>query len=194
MNLVAEAVLHDGIFTLRGSEIASVSIHDGFFSGEQFGSRGDVGSCHLQRVNKSAVLNHPNVCFVSEVSLITLLHLMRFRITQLFVVFGGGWCRDDGGIYNRALLQKQSLLLPQLYYLRKQLLLQAVVYENVPKTPQRIAVWHLIAGLHAAEARKSTVVDFLGYQCFVGKIIQVLQQIQPQHQFQVVGFIPRSPL
>ena len=149
----------------------------------------DIGGCHFNCVDKPTVLINSNMGFVAKMPRVALLYLMGLRVTLLFLILCGGRGGDDSGVHNSPLFQQQPLLLQQSDYLRKQLLLQAIVHENITKAAQRIAVRHLVAGIHTAEVRKSTAVDCLGNRRFVGQVIKVLQQIQPQHQFQVVGLI-----
>ena len=46
-----------------------------------------------------------------------------------------------------------------------------------------------VPGIHAAEVRKGAAVYDLCHGSHVGEVIQVLQHIEPQHQFQIVGLI-----
>ena len=85
-------------------------------------------------------------------------------------------------------------MLQKLHYLAEQLLLQPIAYQQIPKTPQCISVRHLVAGVHSAELRKGSAVYDLSHCCFVRQIIQVLQQIDPQHPLQIVGLIAAFPL
>lgn len=39
------------------------------------------------------------------------------------------------------------------------------------------------------EIRKSAAVDCLRYRCLIAEIVQVLQQVQPKHDFQRVRFV-----
>lgn len=49
--------------------------------------------------------------------------------------------------------------LKQLDHLSKQLFLQSVPHQNIAEPSQRVAVRHLIAGVHTAELRKSAAAD-----------------------------------
>ena len=77
----------------------------------------------------------------------------------------------------------------KFYYLRKQLLLDSVSYQNVAKSSQRSAIRHLIAGFYSAKVRKGTAVDYLCNRCHIGEIIQILYKIDSQHPFQIVGLV-----
>ena len=68
-------------------------------------------------------------------------------------------------------------------------MLDSVVLQNVAEPSQGIPVRHLVAGIHAAEVRKGAAVYDLCHGSHVGEVIQVLQYIEPQHQFQIVGLI-----
>lgn len=61
----------------------------------------------------------------------------------------------------------QTALHQKFYYLRKQLLLDSVSHQDVAKSPQRIAIRHLIAGFYSAKVRKGTAVDYLGNRCHI---------------------------
>ena len=52
-----------------------------------------------------------------------LIDRICLRIAFLFPVFGGRWCGNPGGIYNRTLFRQQSALRQQPYHLSKQLFL-----------------------------------------------------------------------
>ena len=59
----------------------------------------------------------------------------------------------------------------------------------MPKTPDGIAIRHLIAGVHTAELRECTAVDDFIARRVIREVIEMLQHIYPEHQFQVVGLI-----
>ena len=59
----------------------------------------------------------------------------------------------------------------------------------MPKTPDGIAIRHLIAGVHAAELRERTAVDDFIARRVIREVVEVLQHIDSEHQFQVVGLI-----
>ena len=44
-------------------------------------------------------------------------------------------------------------------------------------------------GIDAAEIRKRTAVDRFCDSCLIAQVVQVLQQIQPQHDLQWIGFV-----
>lgn len=48
-------------------------------------------------------------------------------------------------------------------------------------------------GVHSTEIRKGSAVYDLSHRCFVRQIIQVLQQIDPQHTFQIARLIAVRP-
>ena len=91
------------------------------------------------------------VGFVSEVPGIALFNLMCLRVPLLFLVFGRRGRRDNGGVHNGSLFQNQTPLHEHGDHLRKELLLQAIPYQQIPETSQRVTVGHLIAGIHAAK-------------------------------------------
>ena len=59
----------------------------------------------------------------------------------------------------------------------------------MPKTPDGIAIRYLIAGVHAAELRERTAVDDFIARRVIREVVEVLQHIDSEHQFQVVGLI-----
>jgi len=59
----------------------------------------------------------------------------------------------------------------------------------MPKTPDGIAIRHLIAGVHTAELRERTAVDDFIARRVIREVVEVLQHVYPEHQFQVVGLI-----
>ena len=54
-----------------------------------------------------------------------------------------------------------------LYHLRKQLLLDPVLFQYVPESSQRVSVRYLVAGFHPAELRECTAVYDLRHGCHV---------------------------
>ena len=67
--------------------------------------------------------------------------------------------------------------------------MNVVVDEQVAESANGVPVRNLIAGFHTAEIRKSPAVDDLISSAFVGQVVKILQKMNPQHQFQVVGLI-----
>ena len=118
-----------------------------------------------------------------------LFHLMCIRILLLLTVFGRRWCGNDGGIHYRSLFQNEASVHKCGNHLREQLFLQSVLDQQIAKTAKGIAVWTLIAGIDTAEIRKCTTVDCFCYGCLIAQVVQILQQIQPQHSLQRIGFI-----
>ncbi len=76
-------------------------------------------------------------------------------IPLLLTVFGGRWCGNDGGIHNRSLFQNESSFHERGNYLREQPLLQSVLDQQIAKTAKGISIRNLIAGIYAAEIRKT---------------------------------------
>ena len=62
-------------------------------------------------------------------------------------------------------------------------------FQQVAESSQRIAVRYLITRIHATKVRKSAAVNHFGYRRYVGRIIQVLEHVDSQHQFQIVGLV-----
>ena len=143
----------------------------------------DVGAGDLYCVNQPAVFIHADVSFIAEVPAVPLFHRVRFRVSFLFPVLCRGRRCDQGRVHYGSLLQQQASFLQQIYHLRKQLLLQPAAEQQIPEPTQCISVRHLIARFHSAEFRECTAVDHFRYRCLVRQIIQVLNQINPQHPF-----------
>ena len=61
--------------------------------------------------------------------------------------------------------------------------------KDFPEPSDCVAVRYLIAGIDSAERRKRTTVDDLVHRRHVRQIIQVLQYVDPKHQFQVIGLV-----
>jgi len=172
--------------------LATVSIDSTFLTGQQLGGHGNimlVRSGHLQRVDNTAVLIYANVRLVAEMPSVTLLRLMSIRITLLFLILGRTGGRNDGGIHDRPFSQNQTTLCQQTYHLRKQLLLQIILHQKISKMPQRIAIWYLIAGIHTAKLGESATIYHLCHGCHVGEVVQILNQIDSQHTFQIIGLV-----
>ena len=129
------------------------------------------------------------MCLISKVPGVPLFDLMGIRISLFLLVLSGRWSRNDGGIHNGTLLQNEATLHERCYHLSKQLLLQSVPDQQIPESAESIPVRNLIAGIHAAELRKCAAVDCLCHCCLVTQIIEVLQQIQSEHDLQRIGFV-----
>ena len=80
-------------------------------------------------------------------------------------------------------------MLQKLHYLAKKLLLQSIAYQQIPKAAEGISIRHLVAGINAAELRKCAAVDCLCHRSLITQVIEILQQIQPQHGLQRIGFV-----
>ena len=57
-----------------------------------------------------------------------------------------------------------------------------------------ISIRNLIAGFYSTKIRKGAAVNYLAGRRFVRQIVQILQNINSKHQFQVVWFIPAFSL
>ena len=107
----------------------------------------------------------------------------------------------------------RHLFFRQLFHnQREELLLNAVLDEDVPEPSDCIPVRHLIAGLYFAEIRKSTAVNDFVVRCtevrlrrtpriraqrelrVVPQIVTVLQYINPKHQPERIGLVSASTL
>lgn len=111
----------------------------------------DISGCHLHCVNQSAVLIRANMSLVAKVPCIAFLDLMCIRVSLFLLVLVGRRRRDNGRIYDRSLFQDNALFGERGYNLSKQLLLQSVFHQQIPKAAYGISVRHLIAGINAAE-------------------------------------------
>ena len=153
-----------------------------------------IGPSHLNGVDQTGILVHSNVRLVAEVPCVSLLHLMRVRVPLLSLIFCGGWRCNDRGVHNGPFFEDKSPLLqnPPLPGGTASPAAHCVSADS--ETPQCISVRHLVAGVHSAELRKGSAVYDLSHCCFVRQIIQVLQQIDPQHPLQIVGLIAAFPL
>ena len=116
-------------------------------------------------MDDSAVLIHADMRLISEMPGVALLTGFAVGIALLFLVLRGGGGFNKGGIDNRSLFQDQLFFRQLLHDQREELLLNAVLDEDVPESPDCIPVRHLIAGLYFAEIRKSTAVDDFVVRC-----------------------------
>ena len=120
---------------------------------------------------------------------VALFHLMGIRIPLFLLVFRRRRGGNNGGIHNRSLFQNEASCHKRGDHLSKQLFLQSVLGQQIAKTAKGIAVRNLIAGIDTAKIRKRAAVDCFCNGCLITQVIQVLQQIQPQHSLQRIGFI-----
>ena len=115
---------------------------------------------------------------------------MCIRILLLLTVFGRRWCGNDGGIHYRSLFQNEASFHKCGNHLREQLFLQSVLDQQIAKTAKGIAVWTLIAGIDAAEIRKTHGCRLLLLRLTSSlRSYKILQQIQPQHDLQRIGLV-----
>ena len=90
--------------------------------------------------------------------------------------------------------QNEATLHERCYHLSKQLLLQSVPDQQIPKTAESIPVRNLIAGINAAELRNARLSMASATVALVTQVIEVLQQIQSEHDLQRIGFCCRALL
>ena len=124
-----------------------------------------------------------------EVPRIALLRGMCVRITLFFLVFGGRRRRNNRGVYDRTFFQNQSSLGQCLYNQCKELFMDMVLNQQIPEPSDGIAVRNLVARFHFTEIRKSPAVDDFVPGPFVGQVIEILDQVDFQHQFKIVGLV-----
>ena len=149
----------------------------------------DIGWRCLHGMNQSAVLVNADMGLIAEVPGVALFHLMGIRIPLFLLVFRRRRGGNNGGIHNRSFFQNEASFHKRGDHLGKQLFLQSVLDQQIAKTAKGIAVRNLIAGIDTAEIRKCTTVDCFCYGCLIAQVVQILQQIQPQHSLQRIGFI-----
>ena len=96
-------------------------------------------------MNQATVLVCTDMRFVAKVPGVAFPDLMRIRIPLLLLVLGGGRRRDNGRVNDRSLFQDHPPLHECCHDLRKQLLLQSILYQQIPKASYGIPVRNLIA-------------------------------------------------
>ena len=114
---------------------------------------------------------------------------MRVRGLLLFLIFCREWRCNNHEIHDVPFFEDKTSLPQKLHYLTEQLFLRLVAYQQIPKAPQCISVWRLVAGLHSSEIRKRPAAYGLSHRCFIRRITQVLQQTDPQHTLQIASLI-----
>ena len=72
--------------------------------------------------------------------------------------------------------------------------MDAVPDQQIAELSDCVSVRNLIAGFHAAKIRKGAAVNDFIPCAHIGQIIQILQQVDAEHQFKLVGFISVLPL
>ena len=167
------------VLSFLGAQISAVTVDSFFFAGQQFRHHCDVvgvGSGHLNGVCQTAVLVYADMGLVSEMPSISLLYRMGIRVPHLLLILRGGRGQDNHRIHECSLFQNETFLHQRVNHLGKQLLLDPVVLQNVAESSQGIPVWHMVAGIHAAEFRKGEAVYNLCHGRHIGEVIQVLNQ------------------
>lgn len=66
--------------------------------------------------------------------------------------------------------------------------------QEIAESSDSVSIGNLIARFYAAKIRKGATVHNLVAGPLVGQRIQILQKMNPEHQFQVIGFISALPL
>ena len=61
--------------------------------------------------------------------------------------------------------------------------------QQIPKPSDGVTVLNLIAGLYFTEIRKCAAVNDFVSGSFVGEVVQVLDQVDSQHQLKIVGLV-----
>ena len=169
-DLFAGFVSYFGIFSLRCAEVPAVSVECIFLSVHEFGCHGHIGyiGCRsLNSVNNTAVPVHTNMCLISEMPGVAFPRLMGVGIALLFLVFRGRWNCYNRRIYDRSLFQNEATLHQYSNHLCKQLLLQSVLHQLIPKASQSISVGYLVTGIYPAKLRKCATVYDLPHRAFI---------------------------
>ena len=109
-----------------------------------------IGPSHLNGMDQTGILVHSNVRLIAEVPCVPLLPLMRVRVPLLFLIFCGGWRRNDRGVHNGPFFEDKSSLLQKLHYLAEQLLLQPIAYQQIPKTPREVLFYVFYSTISAS--------------------------------------------
>ena len=67
--------------------------------------------------------------------------------------------------------------------------MNVVFDQQIAESSNRIAIGYLVAGFNFAEIRKSPAVNDFVPGSFVGQVIQVLEKVDSQHQFKILGLV-----
>ena len=145
-------------------------------------------------MNNTAVFVHTNMSLVPEMPSIPLFGGMRIGIPLPFLVFGRGRGGNDGRIHNGSLFQNEPSVCQGFYNKSKKLFVDAMLDQEIAESSDGISIGNLIARFYTAKIRKGATVHNLVAGPLVGQRIQILQKMNPEHQFQVIGFISVLPL
>ena len=104
---------------------------------------------------------------IPEMPGVAFLRLMGVGIALLFHVFRGRWSCYNRRIYNRSLFQNETALRQHSDHLCKQLLLQSMLHQQIPKASQGISVGYLVTGIYPAKLRKCATVYDLRNRTFI---------------------------
>ena len=163
-------VADNGFFSFFGSKISAVTVYRLFFAGQKLRNHGHivyVGTGASNRMDQVSVFVHTDISRIAKMPCIALFDRMRLRIPLLFLTFGRGGCRNQRGIHNGSLFQQQSPFQQQLHYLGKQFLLRTMLEQQIPESPQCIAVRHLVTGFRPAKFRRRTAVHRLCHRSII---------------------------
>ena len=175
-------------FALLGAGITRIGKYDFLLTVQQVARLGDirhVGGRGGGAVYQPGFLINPNVGLGAKVILLALAGVTHFGVACPRLVLGRGWCGDDGGIHQGALVHQQATLTQHRVDRVKDGLGQAQCFQQVAKLEQRGGIRYRFAAQIEAEkaAKRLTIIDGI-FQRLVGQPKSLLQEVEAQHQFQ----------
>ena len=119
--------------------------------------------------------------FHTEIPLVTFLGLVHLRIPLPSFVFGRAWCRDDGGIDDRALLHGHAVGFEVRLHGLENLLTKIVLLQQMPERKDRGLIRDPIADQSdAGKAAHRRYLDQRILHRWIAEVIPLLQQMNPQ--------------
>ena len=149
----------------------------------------DIGGRHLYCVGIACPGVHTHMALHPKPPLISLFGRVHLRVPFLFCVFGRTGRVDDGGIHNCSALHDVSCLHHHPVDGLKKQFVQPMFLQQMPEIQQRRLIRHtVLQKINPGKLSHGIAVVDSVLRARIGQVEPDLQQIHPQHQFQINGW------
>ena len=185
---VPTKVLVRNRFTLLGTGVSGIREHALLFTVQQLVNLRDI--CHVagradHAVHQPRLGIDADMRLHPEEPLVALLGLVHLRVALFVFVLGGGRCRDQRGIHDRAIAQEQALVGETPVDRLEKLLGQLCALEQTPELQQRRRIRSRFdSEINADETTNRLAVVNRILDAFVREAKNLLGDIHPQHPLQ----------
>jgi hypothetical protein len=171
--------------------VAGLRINHGLLAVQEISGWGEVmhiGSRGLHGVDKASLTIHVDVYLHPEVPLLALTGLVHLRIPLLLLVLGGAWCRDQGGIDDRALFHGHAVGFEVGFDHLKDLFAEIVLLQQVPERQNGGLIRDPITDhVDPSETAHRWHLDQSILHRWIAEGIPLLEQVDAQHGCQRIG-------